>query len=153
MNILVKPFQGNKKLLICLEGDNAIGAFSIFQGSGEIRFGRGAFCGEFCVFGCNESIAIGRNVMIAQAVTVRDTDHGFNEVSIPMKVQSIKTSPVKIEDDVWIGHGAIILRGVTIGCGAVVAAGALVNKDVPPYAIVGGVPAKVLRMRGKEASI
>ncbi|MBI5750778.1 MAG: acyltransferase [Hydrogenophilales bacterium] len=91
--------------------------------------------------------------MIAQAVTIRDTDHGFDDVSIPMKSQGINTRPVKIEDDVWIGHGAIILRGVTIGAGAVVAAGALVNKDVPPYAIVGGVPAKVIRMRVQEASI
>jgi len=54
---------------------------------------------------------------------------------------------IVIEDDVWIGHGVIVLSNVTIGRGAVIAAGSVVNKDVPPYGIVGGVPAKVLKMR------
>jgi acetyltransferase-like isoleucine patch superfamily enzyme len=61
--------------------------------------------------------------------------------------------PIIIEDDVWIGTGAIILKGVTIGEGAIVAAGALVIKDVPPYSVVGGIPAKVLKLRFTEDQI
>ena len=61
--------------------------------------------------------------------------------------------PIIIEDDVWIGTGAIILKGVRIGEGAIIASGALVNKDVPGYSIVGGVPAKVLKMRFTDEQI
>lgn len=61
--------------------------------------------------------------------------------------------PVRIEDDVWVGTGAIILKGVVIGRGAVVAAGAVVTRDVPPYAIAAGVPAKVIRMRWNDEEI
>lgn len=60
---------------------------------------------------------------------------------------------VIIEDDVWLGTGAIILKGVTIGRGSVIAAGALVTKDVPPYSIVGGLPAKVIKMRFSEQEL
>lgn len=66
---------------------------------------------------------------------------------------SISKGPIRIDDDVWIGHGAIILSGVHIGQGAVIAAGAVVNKDVAPYAIVGGVPAKIIRYRFSDEII
>lgn len=61
--------------------------------------------------------------------------------------------PVVIKDDVWIGSGVIILKGVTIGEGSIIAAGALVNKDINPYSIVGGVPAKILKMRFDKSQI
>jgi len=64
-----------------------------------------------------------------------------------MYTQGRESRKVTIEDDVWVGHGAAILKGVTIGTGAVVGAGAVVTKDVPPYAVVGGVPARILRYR------
>jgi acetyltransferase-like isoleucine patch superfamily enzyme len=147
----IKQFQfRDTKLQIMLLGDNHIGAHTIIQGSGVMIFGKRTFCGEFCVFGVNECVDIGNNVMIAQAVTIRDTDHGFVSLSMPMRDQGITTAPVTIKEDVWIGHGATILKGVTIGEGAIVASGAVVNKDVPPYAIVGGVPAKVISWRKKE---
>ena len=122
----------------------------MFQGSGEIIFGKNSFCGEFSVFGCNDRIQIGSNVMIAQAVTIRDTDHNFQETNIPMIEQGITTSPVVIEDDVWIGHGVTITKGVTVGKGSVIAAGAVVTRDIPGYSIAGGIPAKIIKSRNAE---
>lgn len=146
--VIVKPFKlGQARLEIHLGTGAIIGAYTLIQGSAPIHFGEGTYCGEWCVFGVNESIFIGKNVMIAQMSTVRDTDHAFDSKDIPMKDQGIVTAPVIIEDDVWIGHGATILKGVTIGQGAIVAAGAVVTQSVPAYSIVGGIPAKVLKTR------
>jgi acetyltransferase-like isoleucine patch superfamily enzyme len=64
-----------------------------------------------------------------------------------MKNQGIITTPIVIEDDVWIGHGAVILKGVTLGQGSIIAASAVVTKDVSPYSIVGGIPAKIIGSR------
>ena len=148
----IKPFLGRQSQLeIKLLGDNSIGMNTIIQGSGSIVFGKHTFCGEFCVFGVNESVTIGDNVMIAQAVTIRDTDHEFSSLSMPMREQGIATASVRIMDDVWIGHGAIILKGVEIGEGSIIAAGAVVNKDIPAYAIAGGVPARVIGSRKDES--
>lgn len=119
----------------------------ILQGSGEISLGENSFIGSFSVLGSNKSISIRENVMIAQSVSIRDTDHNFDRIDVPMIQQGIIISPVLIEDNVWIGHGAVITKGVTIGTGAIVAANAVVTKDVPPYAIVGGVPARIIKYR------
>jgi acetyltransferase-like isoleucine patch superfamily enzyme len=147
----IKQFTfGSNKLTVKFLGKNNIGCYVVVQGSGVIEFGKRTFCGEFCVFGVNDQIEIGDNVMIAPAVTIRDTDHEFGKLTMPMLDQGITTAPVYIKDNVWIGHGATILKGVTIGRGAIIAAGAVVNKDVPPYAIVGGVPAKVISWRKSE---
>jgi acetyltransferase-like isoleucine patch superfamily enzyme len=149
--VMVKPFWAlfdkTKALSIFLDGDNSIGHGTVFQGSGTMRFGLRSFCGEYCVFGCNAAINIGNDVMIAQAVTIRDTDHRIADASIPMIQQGIVATPVNIEDNVWLGHGAIILKGVRIGTGAVVAAGSIVTKDVEPYMIVAGSPARPLKSR------
>lgn len=150
--LIVKPFWNNMKkynqrFQIILDGENKIGHGTVFQGSGILKFGKGSFCGEYCVFGFNESIVIGENVMIAQSVTIRDTDHVFVSTHVPMVRQGISIAPVKIMNDVWIAHGAVILKGVTIGEGAIVAAGAVVTSDVEPYSIVGGVPAKEISRR------
>lgn len=103
--------------------------------------------GRRCTFMCD--IEIGNKVMIASDVAfINSDDHRFDVIGKAMwdsgRGDQFK---IVIEDDVWIGHGAIILTPVRIGRGAIVAAGAVVTKNVPPYAIVGGVPAKVLRMR------
>jgi len=88
--------------------------------------------------------------MISNFVTIRDTNHEFSSLEEPMRMQGIVSSPVHIEDDVWIGHGAIILKGVSVGTGAIIAAGSVVTKTVPAYSIVGGVPAKVIGTRRPE---
>jgi acetyltransferase-like isoleucine patch superfamily enzyme len=119
----------------------------IIQGTGAFSMGCNSYIGEYSIIGCNEKIAIGRDVMIAQSVSIRDTDHVYEQIDIPMNQQGIITAPVIIDDNVWIGHGATILKGVHIGTGAIVAAGAVVTRNVEPFSIVGGVPAKKIGSR------
>lgn len=104
-------------------------------------------------------IVIGNQVMFGPQVTIRGGNHrvdilGRYMISIKEDEKRLEDDPgVIIEDDVWIGTRAIILAGVTIGRGAVVAAGAVVTKSVPPYAIVAGNPARLIRMRWNEQEI
>lgn len=92
-------------------------------------------------------IHIGNYVHMGGNVMMFAFNHGFYTRDMPTKEQDYLDAPIIIEDDVWIGGGAIILAGVTIGRGAIIAAGSVVNKNVPPFAIVGGVPAKILKFR------
>lgn len=92
-------------------------------------------------------IKIGNYVHTGANVMIIAFNHAFDTREIPTIQQDYYDADVVIGDDVWIGGGAIILAGVTIGKGAIIAGGAVVNKDVPEYAIVGGVPAKVLKYR------
>ena len=144
----IREFGFNdNSLKIDFLGNNKIGRFSTIQGSGNISFGKNSFCCDFCVFGVNERITIGQNVMIADAVSIRDTDHKHADIDTPMLKQGIITAPVIVDDNVWIGYGVSILKGVTVGTGAIISAGSVVTKNVAPYSIVGGVPAKIIRMR------
>ncbi len=90
-------------------------------------------------------VCIGSHVNLAQGITVTALNHNFEDTSKRIDEQGISTKPVIIGDDVWIGSNAVILPGVTIGRHAVVAAGAVVTKDVPDNCVVGGVPAKVIK--------
>ncbi|MCR4808827.1 MAG: acyltransferase [Prevotella sp.] len=89
-------------------------------------------------------VTIGSHVNLAQGVVVTALNHNFSDKSLRIDQQGISTRPVVISDDVWVGANAVILPGVTIGTHAVVAAGAVVTKDVPPHTVVAGVPAKVI---------
>ncbi|OCA84628.1 hypothetical protein A8L44_09505 [Bacillus sp. FJAT-27986] len=91
---------------------------------------------------------IGENVMMGPDVLIYTVNHETSNISIPMIKQGM-TDPEKVSigNDVWIGARAIILPGVSIGDGAVIAAGAVVTKDIAPYSVVGGVPAKLIKMR------
>lgn len=93
-------------------------------------------------------VSIGNNVNLAQGITVTALNHNFEDTTRRIDEQGISTKPVVIGDDVWIGANAVILPGVTIGRHVVVAAGAVVTKDVPDNCIVGGVPAKVIKAIG-----
>ena len=90
-------------------------------------------------------VCIGNNVNLAQGITVTALNHNFEDTSRRIDEQGISTKPVVIGDDVWIGANAVILPGVTIGRHVVVAAGAVVTKDVPDYSLVAGIPAKVIK--------
>ncbi|MCK5536144.1 MAG: acyltransferase [Bacteroidales bacterium] len=147
-NVRIVVFGKNKKSFKIIFGEGvSIKSDVLIQGSGTLLIGKRTYIGSHSVIGVNEKISIGNDVMISQYVSIRDTDHAFNRVDIPMNRQGIATAPIVIEDDVWIAHGVIITKGVTIGKGAIIAGGAVVTKDVPPYAIVGGIPAKILKYR------
>ena len=90
-------------------------------------------------------VTIGSNVNLAQGITVTALNHNFSETNKRIDEQGISTNAVTIDDDVWIGANAVILPGVKIGNHCVVAAGAVVTKDVPPHSLVAGVPAKVIK--------
>jgi len=104
-------------------------------------------------------IRIGNKVMFGPEVSIRGGNHTTSYLGrFMVDVGNTEKRPeddkgVVIEDDVWVGTRAIILHGVTVGRGAIVAAGALVTKSVPPYAIVGGIPAKIIRFRWSVADI
>jgi len=90
-------------------------------------------------------VCIGSHVHLAQGITVTALNHRYDDKKRRIDEQGVSTQPVVISDDVWIGANAVILPGVTIGRHAVVAAGAVVTKDVPDYCMVGGVPAKIIK--------
>ena len=90
-------------------------------------------------------VKIGNHVNLAQGITVTALNHNFDDTNKRIDEQGVSTNAVTIEDDVWIGANAVILPGVTIGNHCVVAAGAVVTKDVPPHSLVAGVPAKVIK--------
>ena len=90
-------------------------------------------------------VSIGSHVNLAQGIVVTALNHQFLDASKRIDQQGITTRAVVIGDDVWIGANAVVLPGVTVGSHSVVAAGAVVTKDVPPRTVVGGVPAKVIK--------
>jgi acetyltransferase-like isoleucine patch superfamily enzyme len=111
-----------------------------------ITIGKNTTIGYHTFIFSSDKIKIGDDCLIAPFVYIVDSNHGI-EKHTRINLQSNITSPVIIADDVWIGTGARILPGIEIGEGAVIAAGAVVNIDVPPYEIYGGIPAKKIGVR------
>lgn len=118
-----------------------------FSPGRKIIFGDNVGIGYYCFFQCD--ITVGNNVLIgSNSVFINSDDHIYDNVGKLMSESGRGDKyNIEIEDDVWIGHGAIILTPSKIGRGAIVAAGSLVLKDIPAYSIVGGVPAKILKYR------
>jgi maltose O-acetyltransferase len=117
-------------------------------GAARIQIGEGSFLNSYVRFGAGrEGVTIGRNCQIGAFVCFETVDHPRD--ARPGAKRPDLHGPITIEDEVWIGSGAIITRDVTIGRGAVVAAGAVVTRDVLPGATVGGVPARPLRSSGQ----
>jgi acetyltransferase-like isoleucine patch superfamily enzyme len=112
-----------------------------------LLIGNNSNIGPYSYIGCSGFIEIGNNVMISPRVSIYSENHNYPMTAIPMKDQGVTRSFVKIEDDCWIAANSVILAGITIGRGSVVAAGSVVTKDVPPYSIVAGVPATIIKKR------
>ncbi len=164
-----------KKKISCGKGVT-IGDYTYINAlcKGGVRIGNNVSIGRKCSIECTgvlrnlgESLTIGNNVGIAENsfigvrgqvyigdncifgpnVKIHSENHIFTCTNVPIKLQGEQRKGVRIEEDCWIGSGAIILDGVHIGKGSIIAAGAVVNKDVESYTIVGGVPAKLIRHR------
>jgi acetyltransferase-like isoleucine patch superfamily enzyme len=126
---------GHRCKIRCHEGFVSIGAKSVL--------------GQECTISAYQHIAIGSECVIADRVMLIDFDHGVVEVERPIRLQGIYKRDVNVGSNVWIGYGACILRGATVGDNAVIGTNAVVPKDVPANAVVGGVPARLIRMREK----
>lgn len=99
-----------------------------------------------CTITALSSVFIGRGVLIAQSVYISDHSHAFASRDAPIKDQGVsRVAPVKICDGAWIGYGAVILPGITIGHNAVVGANSVVREDVPDHCVAAGVPARIIR--------
>jgi acetyltransferase-like isoleucine patch superfamily enzyme len=110
-----------------------------------IRIGADSLIGEYNVLRGQGGITIGNRVYTSPMVQLLAVNHIFDDPGRPFVEQGITAKGICIEDDVWVGAGAIVTDGVRIGGGAVVAAGSLVNRDVPPHTVVAGVPATIVR--------
>jgi acetyltransferase-like isoleucine patch superfamily enzyme len=131
-------------------GENVyVGHYAILKGyyKNELRIGDGTWIGQQCFFHAAGGLTIGNNVGIGPGVKIITSVHEEAGRSIAVLHSPVTFAAVVIEDDVDLGVNSVILPGVTVGKGAIVGAGAVVNKDVPPYTIVAGVPAKILRER------
>ncbi len=140
-------------------GNNvSIGRFSVIECTGVIthlgqgfRMGDNSNLGDFSFVGAAGGVSIGSNVLGGQGVRFHSENHVFERTDIPIKQQGVTNKGIVIGDDVWLGSGSTILDGVHVGSGSIIAAGSVVNKDVPPNALVGGVPAKILRYREEKS--
>ncbi len=114
---------------------------------GTVSIGAKTVLGQECTISSFQHVSIGRECVIADRVMMIDFDHGMAEVERPIRLQGIYKRDVRVGNNVWIGYGACILRGVTVGDNAVIGTNAVVTRDVPANAVVGGVPARLIRMR------
>ena len=144
---ILPQWYKNKRLKILLEENVVIKTNVFIHGFGELILRKNSGLNDHVTIGCNEKIIIGENSKIAPFVSIRDSAHKFEDINTPITKQGITSSPIIIEDNVLVTHGVIINRGVTIGKGSIIAAGAIVTKDIEPYAIAGGIPAKVIKYR------
>lgn len=104
-------------------------------------------------FGCAGGIEIGNNTILGNYVSLHSENHNYSDIHIPIRLQGVNRKGIKIGQDCWIGAKVTILDGTTLGDGCIVAAGAVVRGQIPPYSIIGGVPAKIIKMRYETSSL
>lgn len=114
---------------------------------GWIEMGSNCTVNSYAILYGHGGLLIGNDVRIAPQVMIMSTNHIYEDPQVPIWKQGIRAKGIKIEDDVWLGAGSIVLDGVTIGKGSVIGAGAVVTKDLPPYSVAVGVPARVIKKR------
>lgn len=168
LTVDVRVHRENRPYVVVGDRCDVNGFFVFERGAGQIRVGDGSSIGAGCLLVCTQpgGITIGRNVMLSWDVVVMDSNAHSLDLSMRKNDaddwrigivegrigaykswHDVSAAPVTIGDGVWIGFGSVIMKGVTIGDGAVVASHAVVTKDVPPYAVVGGNPARIISRR------
>lgn len=157
-NKALRQFVRSLKMMVVRRAKRLNNVSKTFYCSSNVNLSRDLVAGHysFINFGCYicPKVSIGRYTMLGPRVAITGSDHNYNVPSLPAYFAGRPELPsTEIGDDVWVGYGSIILAGVTIGDGAIIAAGSVVTKDVPPYLIVGGVPAKPIRARFDDDSI
>ena len=114
---------------------------------GEVSVGAKTVMGQECTISAFQRISIGRECIIADRVMLIDFDHGVVEVERPIRLQGIYKRDVRLGHNCWVGYGACLLRGTTVGDNSIIGANTVVTKDLPPNAVAAGAPARVLRTR------
>lgn len=153
-NVKVNALSKDKVVL----GDNVkIGAYSqviaatSFNNIGaHIRIGNNVGIGEFAYLGGGGGLEIGADCIVGQYFSCHPENHLFGNIEELIRLQGVTRKGIKIGNNCWIGSKVTVLDGVTIGAHCVIAAGAVVTKNMPDYAVIGGVPAKVIKQRNKS---
>jgi acetyltransferase-like isoleucine patch superfamily enzyme len=147
-------FGKNLQLQISPRGGIRFGRFSwigdgtkIRSHEGVVEIGAKTVMGQECTISSYKHVRIGEQCVIADRAMFIDFDHGVVEVERPIRVQGIYMRPVVVGSNVWIGYNACFLRGVRVGDNSIIGTNAVVTKDVPANAVVGGIPGRVIRMR------
>ncbi len=120
---------------------------------GAVEIGAKTVMGQECTISAYQRVRIGEECVIADRAMFIDFDHGMVEVERPIRLQGIYKRDVEVGNNVWIGYGACVLRGVSVGDNAVIGTNSVVTKDVPANAVVGGIPARIIRMREAPAEL
>lgn len=150
--------QNDPKKIIIGKGSIIAGRLLIFKYGGEISIGENCYIGDNTRIWSGEKVVIGNNVFVSHNVNIMDTNSHeisalermnsfskFLQQGLAVTKGNVETIPVIIEDHVWVGFNAVILKGVKIGEGAIIAAGAIVTKDIPPYTLVAGTPSRFIK--------
>lgn len=120
----------------------------------NIKINEGVFLGEGVkIISYDAKVTIGNNCLIASDCILITRNHNFSDLKIPIKKQGYTNKDILIEDDVWLGYRVVVLPGITIGKGAIVAANSVVTKNIEPNTIYGGNPARLIKYRGNHESI
>jgi acetyltransferase-like isoleucine patch superfamily enzyme len=120
---------------------------------GEVSIGAKTVIGQECTISAFQSVSIGRECILADRVMLIDFDHGVTEVDRPIRLQGIYKRDVRVGHNVWMGYGACILRGVTIGDNSIIGTSSVVTKAFPANSVLGGIPARLIRMREAPRSM
>jgi maltose O-acetyltransferase len=119
----------------------------LFKFPAEISIGDNTKIAQGCILVGSSGLIIGQNVMIGAGTKIITSSHNFSNLDIPMINQGLSFNPITIENDVWFGFNTVVLGGVTIETGSIIAANAVITKNIESFVIVGGIPGRIIKQR------